>query len=630
MNAPENNRQLQLVACFNRLHKFLLEPQIAAEEAQWSLQDYPDSVQYLANTLGLSLFECDILLCCAGMQLDQDMPAACAGPEGKSPAYPCFGRALSSFANPHWSALTADAPLRAWHLIEVADCHELLATPLKLDERILHHLIGLAPMDQRLSPYVTPIAVHHYLPESMTAQAGAMTRALSQSFPPLILLDAEDGHDAVMLAGMACEPLGLNLWRLDVRNLPTNRTERDTFTTLWQRESLLQKRALFIDAQDLHTGQHFLEELGVACQWVFIHSAQHVNVGEREIVRIKTTKPPQQEQLAMWRQLLGNEARRVNGELREISSQFSLGVSHLRHAAAQARQSLCDGVAPMPALWNACRDVSAPQLSELAQEIEPLATWDDLIIPDKEKQVLHMASAHVRQRHTVYQQWGFAEKSHRGLGISMLFHGDSGTGKTMAAEVLANELDLPLYRIDLSTVVNKYIGETEKNLRAVFDAAEAGGAILLFDEADALFGKRSEVHDSHDRYANIEVSYLLQRMESYCGLAIMTTNMKSALDPAFLRRIRFIVEFPFPAQAQRQAIWQRVFPKHAATQDLDYQRLSKLNVAGGTIRNIALNAAFLAADEQSKVAMSHVYTAAQIEYTKLEKPLTDMEAGKHS
>ncbi len=188
-------------------------------------------------------------------------------------------------------------------------------------------------------------------------------------------------------------------------------------------------------------------------------------------------------------------------------------------------------------------------------------------------------AAHVRHRATVYDAWGFAAKSPRGLGISALFAGASGTGKTMAAEVLAGELRLDLYRIDLAGVVSKYIGETEKNLRKVFDAAEDSGAILLFDEADALFGKRSEVKDSHDRYANIEVSYLLQRMEAYRGLAILTTNLKSALDPAFLRRIRFVVQFPFPDAAQRAEIWRRVFPASTPTEGLDVWKLAKLNVA---------------------------------------------------
>jgi SpoVK/Ycf46/Vps4 family AAA+-type ATPase len=278
-------------------------------------------------------------------------------------------------------------------------------------------------------------------------------------------------------------------------------------------------------------------------------------------------------------------------------------------------------------LWETCRGLARSRLDDLAQRVETSATWDDLVLPALQKQILRDIVVNVRQRARVYDQWGFAAKSSRGLGISALFSGASGTGKTLAAEIMANELCLDLYRIDLSQVVSKYIGETEKNLRRVFDAAETAGAVLLFDEADALFGKRSEVKDSHDRYANIEVSYLLQRMEAYRGLAILTTNMKQALDPAFMRRIRFIVQFPFPDVAERAEIWKRIFPGSTPTADLDVARLAQLNVAGGNIRNIALGAAFLAADEQRPVNMAHLLRIARAEYAKLDRPLTDSEIG---
>jgi len=225
----------------------------------------------------------------------------------------------------------------------------------------------------------------------------------------------------------------------------------------------------------------------------------------------------------------------------------------------------------------------------------------------------------------VYEDWGFARSGSRGLGIAALFAGASGTGKTLAAEVLANELSLDLYKIDLSQVVSKYIGETEKNLRRVFDAAEGGGAVLLFDEADALFGKRTEVKDSHDRFANIEVSYLLQRMEAYRGLAILTTNQRQALDEAFLRRLRFVVEFPFPDEAERATIWGRVFPARVPTENLDERRLAQLAIPGANIRNVALSAAFLAADEDTGVRMEHLLRATHSEYAKLERPLTSAE-----
>ena len=244
-----------------------------------------------------------------------------------------------------------------------------------------------------------------------------------------------------------------------------------------------------------------------------------------------------------------------------------------------------------------------------------------------------MFVAQVEQRAQVYEDWGFAQRMNRGLGISALFGGEPGTGKTMAAEVIANALQLDLYRIDLSQVVNKYIGETEKNLRRVFDAAEDGGVILFFDEADALFGKRSEVKDSHDRYANLEISYLLQRIEAFSGLAILATNMKSALDPAFLRRLRFIVNFPLPSVTERRRIWERVFPQANPARDqpgvplaaLDYDQLARLNIAGGSILNIALNAAFMAAQSRTPITMELILEAARHEFRKIERPINEAD-----
>jgi SpoVK/Ycf46/Vps4 family AAA+-type ATPase len=231
-----------------------------------------------------------------------------------------------------------------------------------------------------------------------------------------------------------------------------------------------------------------------------------------------------------------------------------------------------------------------------------------------------------RHRGVVYDEWGWRQRSERGLGITALFTGESGTGKTMAAEVLANDLGLDLYRIDLSGVVSKYIGETEKNLRRLFDAAEHGGVLLFFDEADALFGKRSEVRDSHDRYANIEVNYLLQRMESYRGLAILATNMRSALDSAFTRRLRFIVPFVLPGPLERERIWAGVFPAQVPTDGLDARRLARLNLSGALIQSIALDASFFAASAGSPVTMDVVLDAARMELRKAERSTNEVES----
>jgi hypothetical protein len=389
------------------------------------------------------------------------------------------------------------------------------------------------------------------------------------------------------------------------------------------------------DAIDAHdrtrwtTVTLFAERIGGA---LVLSTPERRPLARRVTVSYDVARPAAHEQHALWAQLLGDAAPLLNGELDRVVAQFNL--------SALAIRAVCASVAPaagdarhLPqaigglgtALWRACRSQARPRLDDLAQRIRPVATWDDLVLPAASQATLREIAVQVRQRATVYGRWGFGERANRGLGISVLFAGASGTGKTMAAEVLATELDLDVYRIDLSQVVSKYIGETEKNLRRVFDAAEEGGAILLFDEADAIFGKRSEVKDSHDRYANIEVSYLLQRMEAYSGLAILTTNMKTALDTAFLRRLRFTVDFPFPDHTARVDIWQRIFPPQTPTQELAPERLAQLNMTGGNIRNMALAAAFLAAEDASPVTMQHIRRAAEAEYRKVERVLSDQE-----
>jgi SpoVK/Ycf46/Vps4 family AAA+-type ATPase len=247
------------------------------------------------------------------------------------------------------------------------------------------------------------------------------------------------------------------------------------------------------------------------------------------------------------------------------------------------------------------------------------------VLPDGHLGLLREIVRHVRHRTQVYERWGFGERTARGLGVTALFAGESGTGKTLAAEVLAAELGLDLYRIDLAATVSKYIGETEKNLSRLFDAAEASGAVLLFDEADALFGKRGEVKDGHDRYANLEVAYLLQRMESYRGLAILTTNLRSNVDRAFLRRLRFVVQFPFPDAEQRAEIWRRTIPADAPLDGVEPEQVARLNVSGGSIRSIALSAAFAAAEDGTPITRAHVLHAAQVDYAKAERALTDSE-----
>jgi SpoVK/Ycf46/Vps4 family AAA+-type ATPase len=275
-----------------------------------------------------------------------------------------------------------------------------------------------------------------------------------------------------------------------------------------------------------------------------------------------------------------------------------------------------------------CRQQNNQKLSELSLKITPKFSWQDIVLPDDQIAQLREICNHLKYRHIVYGEWGF-EKKVSGKGLNVLFSGPSGTGKTMAAEILASELKLELYKIDLSQVVSKYIGETEKNLNRIFTEAQTSNTILFFDEADALFGKRSEVKDAHDRYANIEIGYLLQKMEEYEGMTILATNLRQNMDEAFVRRMQFIVDFPFPDERHRELIWRKIFPEIAPiSKDLDYRFLAeKLRLAGGNIKNIALNSAFYAADRTSAIGMGHIMLATKREYQKTGKPFlkTDFE-----
>jgi hypothetical protein len=581
--------------------------------------DHP-RLEALVVRFGLSAFERDVLLLAAGLEVDEELaPALRSADPGGIPTL-SFALPLARLPDAHWSALSPDRPLRLWGLVELAATRPLARAALTIDERILHHLAGLDPLDVRIRPYLAAVPSPAWMPDGVHRLAEIAASAMTATPPRIVAVEADDPRDIRLLAARASRLAKTALWRLRSEELPANPEDHMSLARLWQRETMLIDRALLIEAPT------------AACAPIIESAPQLILTGSDP--RLCGARPRQKlalvplrraEQDAVWRTRLGPAAARLNGALDRVTAHFTLGLADTEEAADTARRDLGAGAATESSLWDAARSVSRPRLGDLATQLTNPARWSDIVLPDRETRTLHAIAAQVRQRHRVYEDWGFAREGARGRGVSVLFSGPSGTGKTLAAEVLASELRLDLYRIDLSRVVNKYIGETEKNLAAVFDAAEDGGAILLFDEADALFGKRSEVRDSHDRYANVEVAYLLQRMEAYRGLAILTTNFRSALDKAFVRRLRFIVDFPFPGFEERLAIWRGVFPADAETEGIDPTRLAQLGVAGGAIRNIALNAAFLAAEEGRPIGMAHLGRAAESECAKLEKKIASAE-----
>ncbi len=593
----------------------------------------PSALDQICSIFGLSPFERATLLLCAGIELETAFAAQCAAAQGdRQRPLPTFSLALAVLPDPHWSALTPNAPLRYWRLVDMGMGSAVTTSPLRIDERILHFLTGVPGVDERLSGYLELVECAERLAKSHDALTQRIVRAWSQSAQatlPLIQLCGREVAAKRHVAVSACASLGLKLWCLPADRLPHSLSELEPLRRFWERESALSGAALLLehdssDAGRLQAVRHWIER---SRSPLLLSAPEPIQGILRPGLRIDLRKPGWAEQRELWERALGSVASELNGELDGIISHFDLGAPAIHAVCAQMNEGLhaSGPMRPAELLWDACRAQSRVKLDDLAQRIESAVTWDDLVLPERTMALLREIAVHARHRARVYESWGFAAKSSRGLGISAIFCGPSGTGKTLAAEVLANELQLDLYRIDLSQVVSKYIGETDKNLRRVFDAAEESGAVLLFDEADALFGKRSEVKDSHDRYANIEISYLLQRMEAYHGLAILTTNMKEALDGAFMRRIRFVVQFPFPDAALRAEIWRRVFPVSTPTDGLDPGRLSRLNVTGGSIRNMALSAAFAAAEAGEPVGMEHLQRAARFEFAKTEKALPESE-----
>ncbi len=618
------------------------ERQFAPESI--AAQNSPSALEQLCTIFDLSPFERDILLLCVGMELDPNFELLCANAQGnRERNYPTLGLALSVLPNSHWSVLASQSPLQRWQLIEIGKEHTLTQSPLRIDKRILCYLLDEPCQDEQLAGIVKPMPPasptplppsHQKLAEQLVA---TWSHGSDTSSFPIVQLCGSEVTAKYSIAAAACASVGFNLNVMEASLIPTNPHELNHFIQRWFREALLTNSALLLNCDEVNQSDavrefaisQFIENLNSP---LIVTSQERQHPRQRPLITFDVPSLTHSEQLAIWNSNLGTAVAELNGQVEALASQFNLSTPTILAACLKVKGEMGkteeeeNSTSPIQnQLWDICRTMARSRLDDLAQRIDSTATWEDLVLPEQQRQTLRDIRAHVQQRTKVYQNWGFAGKGGRGLGISALFSGASGTGKTMAAEVIAQELRLDLYRIDLSAVVSKYIGETEKNLRRIFDTAETGGAILLFDEADALFGKRTEVKDSHDRHANVEVSYLLQRMEAYQGLAILTTNLKGSLDQAFLRRIRFVIAFPFPDAKARAEIWQRIFPSRTPTQGLDVNLLGKLNVAGGNIRNIALNAAFLAAEAGEAVMMKHIVQAAKSEYFKLERSLTDAE-----
>ena len=597
-------------------------------------RDVPAAAAMLGRLFGLADFERDVLLLCLAPELDPAFEALFAHvQDDASRTYPTPALAVALLADGDERALTAfleGATLRRARLLELAPAPRagaaLAASPLVLPQRIAAFLLGVNRVDERVAPFLRPLPEAALAPaqDTLAGRLAGELAAAGQECGPLQLVGPPGcGRSAVAQA--LCVRAGLRAVELDPARLPRDPAERGELLRLLEREVLLLRLACVVDVEN---DRSVADELASALGPALILTSDEPPPLHQAWLTARVPVSDAASQRALWRRALGPAAAALDGSLEVATSSFDLGPRAISEIAPAAhRRAALDGGGPAAlarALRDGCRAHAGRPLAGLADRLEPAVAWADIIVPDEVALALRELADQVAYRMTVYEDWGFGDRLTRGRGISALFSGQSGTGKTLAAEIVAAHLDLELYRVDLAGVVSKYIGETEKNLRTVFAAAERSGAVLFFDEADALFGRRSEVRDSHDRYANIEVDYLLQRMEAYRGLAILATNRRQALDRAFLRRLRFLIDFPFPDAASRERIWRRAFPPRARVDALDFDALAELELAGGNIATIAVNAAFLAAADRRAIGMDHIARATRREYAKLDRGAAEL------
>jgi ATPase family protein associated with various cellular activities (AAA)/winged helix domain-containing protein len=603
----------------------------------------PFPVDELVAAFGLDELVRETLVLALATELDAAMPRLFAYAQDDATARqatPALAlelfRSAAGAARSGLAAFGPDGPFERLALIRRDDDQGRgdAARRLRLDPRVAWYLRGIdsgGSTDGLSLRHVEPAAVSAELSVTAASVAAAIERgrgagAPAAGRPPVANLVGADDRSARALAGAIAARMGIALHAVAIDE-GARPADVAAMAACLDRESALRRTGYLLDAGE--------EEVGLAGDvaeatgaFLLVASRHPIHLG-RPVVTVTVPDSPPASRRLLWTQALGPVSADVENSLREVVHHFDLdpeSIARVSASAVGAARLRGEAVTPLD-VWQACRAFGRRRLGGLAERIDTDFTWDDIVLPVSARAQLEEIAAQVRHRATVYEDWQFARRLPRGRGVTALFAGPSGTGKTMAAEVLARELQLDLYRIDLAGVVNKYIGETEKNLRRIFAAAEESGAILFFDEADALFGKRTDVRDSHDRYANIEVDYLLQRMEAYTGLAILATNRKAALDRAFLRRLRFLVDFPFPAADLRLRIWQKVLPPAAPTTRIDFGALAQLDLTGGSIQSVALGAAFLAAADGRVITMSHLTHAASREYAKLDKAPTEGEFG---
>lgn len=634
---------------------------------------------YLCRRFGLTRFEADAIVLCTAMHLDRKYEKLYAYLQDDITCkYPSVDLAIKLFCHTEKDKAAARAILLCNldpFLLQIVQRENagsgLTAKEIRMNERLLPFLLGYGTTPQGLADYIHYEATHRADGEKLISGIEAYSRFsvyASRFFrqerllhdPSVIILNGRRGAGKKTWVRLLCTENGFPLLIVDaVRMAEAEKGLAEKLLDLFGEGKLQQAAIAFeriedwIDTEQVDQEQtdkrQTEKEIAVRIAMLTEHLKSYpwpvfllvkrkwTPPMELRGFVVEVPDPDGEERMRLWEHygkrfpysgdadwtFVGNQFQFTPGQIKSaLNSAFSLAEWKGGEEPAIDNESL----------MQACYGQVRHRLTDLAKRVNPLYRWDDLVLLPEAKNQLRQACNQVRYRQLVFEKWGFEQKLSYGKGLSMLFYGPPGTGKTMAAEVIASELNLEMYKIDLSQLVSKYIGETEKNFKVIFDEAQMSHAILFFDEMDALFGKRSEVKDSHDKYANMEVAYLLQKIEEYEGIAILSTNFMQNIDEAFIRRIRFIVKFPFPDRTYREQIWRKVFPKQAPLADtVDFEYLaSTFEMTGSQIKNVAVNAAFLAADAGEAIHMKHIFQAVKQEWTKTGKIILKNDLGEYA
>ena len=622
-------------------------------------------LDFLTSRFSLSRFEVDTILVCLLPEIDMRYQKLYAYlQDDVSKKNPTIDFILHLLCDSPQNTLEArrcfspESPLLRYRLINLDNDHGtgtpmLLARSIRLDERIGGFLLDEDRTDSRLTHLahvITPESnlQDSVLPDGMKDRLLKLTARYKNS--PLIcgISGAYGTGSKKDIAEAICSTLGMPMLIVDVKSLTGDETSAEPSASLVFREGILHNAVVYLEnfsvllTEGSETRQLYNRvtyELFSYPGWAIIASEKGWRPGEthgkKPFVGIELSPASYAERKNSWDKITkGNSSFAPDINLGDLAGKFRFGSDQIWQAAAIAANLARwrdpeNGVINDEDLNAACRKLSRDNLTSLARQIQPSYHWEDLVLPKDQMEQLHEICIYVQHYHTVYGDWGFGKKISLGKGLNALFAGASGTGKTMAADVIANALKIDLYKIDLSAIVSKYIGETEKNLDQIFREGKTSNAILFFDEADALFGKRSEVRDSHDRYANIQIAYLLQKMDEYDGVVILATNLRNNIDDAFARRMHFTIEFPMPEEADRLRIWNGMFPPEVPIgKDVDLPFMAKqFKITGGNIKNIAVSAAFLAANDSQVIKMENLIHATKREYQKIGKLCTQTDFG---